>query len=99
MGHQGGGHRGREARAVERGAEPPVDPAVDQLVSGAVVTGQRESLARAIREHGRHGQAGVEHVLRCLLAELDLTVALSGYTEVSQIGPSALMPAPAPHRA
>src|SRR6202050_3164050 len=36
------------------------------------------------------GQAGVEHVLRCLLAELDLTVALSGYTEVSQIGPSAL---------
>ena len=27
------------------------------------------------------GQAGVEHVLRCLLAELDLTLALSGYTE------------------
>ena len=26
------------------------------------------------------GQAGVEHVLRCLLAELDLTLALSGYT-------------------
>ena len=46
-----------------------------------------------------HGQAGVEHVLRCLLAELDLTVALSGYTEVSQIGPSALMRAPEPHRA
>jgi lactate 2-monooxygenase len=42
------------------------------------------------------GQAGVEHVLRCLLAELDLTVALSGYTDVSQIGPSALMRAPEP---
>jgi isopentenyl diphosphate isomerase/L-lactate dehydrogenase-like FMN-dependent dehydrogenase len=25
------------------------------------------------------GQAGVEHVLRCFLAELDLTLALSGY--------------------
>jgi lactate 2-monooxygenase len=36
------------------------------------------------------GQAGVEQVLRCLLAELDLTAALSGYTEISQIGPSAL---------
>jgi lactate 2-monooxygenase len=36
------------------------------------------------------GQAGVEQVLRCLLAELDLTAALSGYTEISQIGPGAL---------
>jgi isopentenyl diphosphate isomerase/L-lactate dehydrogenase-like FMN-dependent dehydrogenase len=26
------------------------------------------------------GQAGVEHVIRCLLAELDLTLALSGHT-------------------
>jgi lactate 2-monooxygenase len=40
------------------------------------------------------GQAGVEQVLRCLLAEFDLTAALSGYTEVSQIGRSALMRAP-----
>ncbi len=36
------------------------------------------------------GQSGVEHVLRCLLAELDLTLALSGYTAVSQVGRSAL---------
>jgi isopentenyl diphosphate isomerase/L-lactate dehydrogenase-like FMN-dependent dehydrogenase len=36
------------------------------------------------------GQAGVEHVLRCLLAEFDLTLALSGYTSVDQLGPSAL---------
>jgi lactate 2-monooxygenase len=36
------------------------------------------------------GQAGVEYVLRCLLAELDLTLALSGYTEISQVGPAAL---------
>jgi lactate 2-monooxygenase len=31
------------------------------------------------------GQAGVEHVLRCLLAELDLTLALSGYTDLAQV--------------
>jgi lactate 2-monooxygenase len=37
------------------------------------------------------GQAGVEYVLRCLLAELDLTLALSGYTEISQIGRGALV--------
>ena len=36
------------------------------------------------------GQAGVEHVLRCLLAELDLTLALSGYTSVEQLDRSAL---------
>src|SRR6185437_14351597 len=36
------------------------------------------------------GQAGVEHVLRCLLAELDLTLALSGYTSVSQVDATAL---------
>lgn len=36
------------------------------------------------------GQAGVEHVLRCLLAELDLTLALSGCTTISQVGRDAL---------
>jgi lactate 2-monooxygenase len=36
------------------------------------------------------GKAGVEHVLRCLLAEFDLTLALSGYTSVDQLDPSAL---------
>ncbi len=39
------------------------------------------------------GQAGVEHVIRCLLGELDLTLALSGYTELSQLDASALAPA------
>lgn len=34
---------------------------------------------------GLDGQAGVEHVIRCLLAELDLTLALSGHA-----GPSTL---------
>jgi isopentenyl diphosphate isomerase/L-lactate dehydrogenase-like FMN-dependent dehydrogenase len=31
------------------------------------------------------GQNGVETVLRCLLAELDLTMTLSGFTSVSEI--------------
>ncbi|MFI6444783.1 alpha-hydroxy-acid oxidizing protein [Kitasatospora sp. NPDC050543] len=31
------------------------------------------------------GQRGVEHVLRCLLAELDLTLVLSGYTSHRQL--------------
>jgi lactate 2-monooxygenase len=37
------------------------------------------------------GQAGVEHVLRCLLAELDLTLALSGYTTLAQVTGEALL--------
>jgi isopentenyl diphosphate isomerase/L-lactate dehydrogenase-like FMN-dependent dehydrogenase len=36
------------------------------------------------------GQAGVEQVLRCLLAELDLTLALSGYTSPAQVDATAL---------
>jgi lactate 2-monooxygenase len=36
------------------------------------------------------GQAGVEQVLRCLLAELDLTLALSGYTKIAQVERPAL---------
>jgi lactate 2-monooxygenase len=36
------------------------------------------------------GQAGVETVLRCLLAELDLTMALSGHTALDQVEAGAL---------
>jgi isopentenyl diphosphate isomerase/L-lactate dehydrogenase-like FMN-dependent dehydrogenase len=36
------------------------------------------------------GQRGVEHVLRCLLAELDLTLALSGYTRIDQLDRAAI---------
>jgi lactate 2-monooxygenase len=39
------------------------------------------------------GQAGVEHVMRCLLAELDLTLALSGYTTLAQVTGEALFAA------
>ena len=40
------------------------------------------------------GQSGVETVLRCLLAELDLTIALSGFTRIDQIDASALRQSP-----
>jgi len=36
------------------------------------------------------GQAGVETVLKMILAELDLTMALCGYTSPDQLGPEAL---------
>ena len=39
------------------------------------------------------GQAGVEHVLRCLLAELDLTLALSGHTTIAELSGDSLAPA------
>lgn len=39
------------------------------------------------------GQQGVEQVLRSLLAELDLTVALSGHTTIAQLDRDALTPA------
>ena len=36
------------------------------------------------------GQAGVEHVLRCLLAEVDLALTLGGYPSIADLGPDAL---------
>jgi lactate 2-monooxygenase len=36
------------------------------------------------------GQAGVETVLKMVLAELDLTMALCGYTRPDQLGPASL---------
>uniref|UniRef100_UPI003A8553C1 alpha-hydroxy-acid oxidizing protein n=1 Tax=Streptomyces sp. 4F14 TaxID=3394380 RepID=UPI003A8553C1 len=40
---------------------------------------------------GLDGQAGVEHVIRCLLAELDLTLALSGHSGPTTVGPADLI--------
>lgn len=39
------------------------------------------------------GEAGVREVLQRLLAEFDLTLALAGYRQVSQLSPEALHPA------
>jgi lactate 2-monooxygenase len=36
------------------------------------------------------GQDGVEHVLRCLLAETDLTMAIDGYPSIADLTPGAL---------
>jgi lactate 2-monooxygenase len=36
------------------------------------------------------GQAGIEHVLRCLLAETDLTMAIDGYADVASLTREAL---------
>ncbi|MEU9118841.1 lactate 2-monooxygenase [Streptomyces sp. NPDC048506] len=40
---------------------------------------------------GLDGQAGVEHVIRCLLAELDLTLALSGHSRPTTPTPDDLV--------
>ncbi len=40
------------------------------------------------------GQAGVEHVLRCLLAETDLIMAVDGYASLAELTPDALRRAP-----
>ncbi|KND40144.1 lactate 2-monooxygenase [Streptomyces acidiscabies] len=43
---------------------------------------------------GLDGQPGVEHVIRCLLAEFDLTLALSGHARVGTVGADALAEVP-----
>ncbi|HWO62799.1 MAG TPA: alpha-hydroxy-acid oxidizing protein [Umezawaea sp.] len=45
------------------------------------------------------GQAGVAHVLRCLLADLDLALALAGCASTADVTPDLLMPEahPAPY--
>jgi lactate 2-monooxygenase len=40
------------------------------------------------------GQQGVEHVLRCLLAEVDLTLVLSGHASHRELSPDSLQRAP-----
>ncbi|WP_406262652.1 lactate 2-monooxygenase [Actinacidiphila glaucinigra] len=43
---------------------------------------------------GLDGRAGVEHVVRCLLAEFDLTLALSGHSRPGELGPQSLQQVP-----
>jgi isopentenyl diphosphate isomerase/L-lactate dehydrogenase-like FMN-dependent dehydrogenase len=40
---------------------------------------------------GLAGQAGVEHVLRCFLADLDLQLGLSGHAGLSDLSPASLV--------
>jgi lactate 2-monooxygenase len=46
---------------------------------------------------GIGGQAGVEHVLRCLLGETDVTMALSGRCRLADLGPDVLYMPPSGH--
>ncbi|SDK20972.1 lactate 2-monooxygenase [Nonomuraea jiangxiensis] len=43
---------------------------------------------------GLAGQAGVRHVIRCLLADLDITMATSGNARVADLSPDLLTTAP-----
>jgi lactate 2-monooxygenase len=40
------------------------------------------------------GAAGVEHALKCFLADLDLSLGLSGHARPGDLGPESLVPAP-----
>ena len=83
-----------------------VDGAVPVLVDSGVRTGadviKAVALGAAAVLYGRPyiyglglgGQAGVEHVLRCLLGELDVTLALSGHRSLAELGPHVVAPAP-----
>ncbi|HEY8525021.1 MAG TPA: alpha-hydroxy-acid oxidizing protein [Acidimicrobiales bacterium] len=66
--------------------------AVKALALGAkaVLVGRPYLYGLALR-----GREGAEHVLRCLLAELDLTLHHSGYRSPSQLTPASLVRAPA----
>jgi lactate 2-monooxygenase len=41
------------------------------------------------------GQAGIEHVVHCLLAEMDLTMAIDGYPSIGDLTKGAIRPVPA----
>jgi L-lactate dehydrogenase (cytochrome) len=83
-----------------------VDGAVPVLLDSGVRTGadvvKAVSLGAAAVLYGRPyiyglglgGQAGVEHVLRCLLGEMDVTMALSGRATLADLGPDVLTAAP-----
>ena len=43
---------------------------------------------------GLGGQAGVEHVLRSFLADLDLQLGLSGHASLSELSPASLAAIP-----
>jgi len=62
----------------------------------AVALGARAVLLGRPYVHGLAlgGEDGVRHVLRCLLAETDLTLALTGCRSLAELTPDLLAPAP-----
>jgi lactate 2-monooxygenase len=63
--------------------------AVKALAFGATAVGIGRPYAYGLAVGG---QAGVEHVLRCLLAEMDITMAIDGYPTIASLTPDALRP-------
>jgi lactate 2-monooxygenase len=70
---------GRAPVLFDSGIRTGADAAVAQaLGADAVLLGRPYAYGLALG-----GQDGVRHVLRCVLAELDLTLALAGYTDLA----------------
>ena len=59
------------------------------LGATAVAIGRPYAYALAVG-----GQAGIEHVVRCLLAELDLTMAIDGYPSIADLDLEAVRRVP-----
>jgi lactate 2-monooxygenase len=62
---------------------------VKALALGATAVGVGRPYAYGL---GIGGQAGIEHVLRCLLAETDLIMAVDGYPRIADLSPETLRP-------
>jgi lactate 2-monooxygenase len=70
---------GRAPVLFDSGIRTGADAAVAlALGADAVLLGRPYAYGLALG-----GQDGVRHVLRCVLAELDLTLALAGYTDLA----------------
>ena len=65
--------------------------AVKALALGADAVAVGRPYAYGLAVGGEHG---IDHVLRCLLAELDLTMAVDGYPDLASLTPDALRPVP-----
>jgi len=65
--------------------------AVKALALGATAVGIGRPYAYGLAVGG---QAGVEHVLRCLLAELDLIMAVDGYATLAELTPDVVRRVP-----
>jgi len=58
--------------------------------ASAVAIGRPYAYALAVG-----GQVGIEHVVHCLLAEIDLTMAIDGYPSIADLKKEAIRPVPA----
>jgi isopentenyl diphosphate isomerase/L-lactate dehydrogenase-like FMN-dependent dehydrogenase len=88
------------------GVVEAVDGRIDVLFDSGIRTGSDVIKALALGAKavllgrpyiyglGIAGEAGVRHVLRCLLAELELSMALAGCATVADIGPELLTQIP-----